>query len=619
MIINHNMNALNAHRNMMNNVGRAGKTMEKLSSGLRINRAGDDAAGLAISEKMRGQIRGLDQASRNAQDGISMIQTAEGALNETHSILQRMRELATQAGSDTNNDDDRGQIQNEINQLTSEINRIGNTTEFNTKKLLSSGVSNEVKDNILTGLKSGWLEAAEQLIGDKFGLTGKDTTQLKIVLEPKAEYGELAHVGGTSSVLELNIDTTDFTPGDGENGTNIHGELFNDRIIAHEMTHAVMDDALGINKMNDLHANNKVWFIEGTAEFIPGADDRLKSVVGTAGSIDDTKVTNLVNRAKDLLDGANWTGSDEDYAAGYVITKFLDNKLEANGKTMADLMGDIKTSASGGSAALETAIVGNTVFTSFADFKAGFETDAAKYIKKQGTYSGNGITLNFGTTENDMGSVAGSDHRGATDLNAAGVVDETGLTSTEQPLQHFEVIWPDENSSSGEVTLQIGANQGQSFNLQLKDMRAAALKISGGAGKEVTSKDGSATAKFTKIDNDDASKGVTNGTESKVVEYALDVSTHENATAAIEIYDDAINQVSTFRSSLGAAQNRLEHTINNLNNTSENLTAAESRVRDVDMAKAMMEFSKDNILQQAAQAMLAQAKQAPQGVLQLLR
>ena len=137
MIINHNLNAMNAQRNMGINTGNAGKSMEKLSSGLRINRAGDDAAGLAISEKMRGQIRGLDQAGRNSQDGISMIQTAEGALNETHSILQRMKELATQASNDTNTTADRKEIQKEMNQLTSEISRIGNNTEFNTQKLLN--------------------------------------------------------------------------------------------------------------------------------------------------------------------------------------------------------------------------------------------------------------------------------------------------------------------------------------------------------------------------------------------------------------------------------------------------------------------------------------------------
>ncbi|MBL4932911.1 flagellin [Clostridium paridis] len=144
MIINHNLNAMNAHRNMGINIGNAGKSMEKLSSGLRINRAGDDAAGLAISEKMRGQIRGLDQASRNSQDGISLIQTAEGALNETHSILQRMRELAVQATNDTNVTADRKQIQLEVSQLKNEINRISSQTEFNTKKLLTGKASNVV-------------------------------------------------------------------------------------------------------------------------------------------------------------------------------------------------------------------------------------------------------------------------------------------------------------------------------------------------------------------------------------------------------------------------------------------------------------------------------------------
>jgi len=141
MIINHNLNAMNAHRNMMDNTTKAGKSMEKLSSGLRINKAGDDAAGLAISEKMRGQIRGLNQASRNGQDGISMIQTAEGALNETHDVLQRMRELAVQASNDTNVTADRDAIKSELTQLSSEITRIASQTEFNTRKLLNSGLT----------------------------------------------------------------------------------------------------------------------------------------------------------------------------------------------------------------------------------------------------------------------------------------------------------------------------------------------------------------------------------------------------------------------------------------------------------------------------------------------
>lgn len=281
MIINHNMNAMNAHRNMGMNTNRAGKAMEKLSSGLRINRAGDDAAGLAISEKMRGQIRGLDQAGRNAQDGVSLIQTAEGSLNETHSILQRMRELAVQASNDTNIQDDREQIGKEIIQLQKEINRIASQTEFNKKKLINGSLS------------------------------GKD--------------------------------------------------------------------------------------------------------------------------------------------------------------------------------------------------------------------------------------------------------------------------------SNGSVLLQVGANSSQTVTLTIATMTATALGV--GSTKIVISSKTSAAS----------------------------------ITGMIDTINDAIDTVSGERSKLGAMQNRLEHTIDNVNNTSENLQAAESRVRDVDMAKEMMNFSKNNILQQAAQAMLSQANQQPQGVLQLLR
>ncbi len=185
MIINHNLNAMNAHRNLMTNTVASGKGMEKLSSGLRINRAGDDAAGLAISEKMRGQIRGLDQASRNSQDGISLIQTAEGALNETHAILQRMRELAVQASNDTNNGADRGQIGKEIDQLQKEIDRIADNTEFNTKKLLdgtattlSFQVGANMNQMITLGIKS--MKAADLGV-DKAKVTiDKDTATTTI-------------------------------------------------------------------------------------------------------------------------------------------------------------------------------------------------------------------------------------------------------------------------------------------------------------------------------------------------------------------------------------------------------------------------------------------------------
>jgi flagellin len=420
MIINHNMNAINAHRNMMGNIAKSGKSMEKLSSGLRINRAGDDAAGLAISEKMRGQIRGLDQAARNSQDGISMIQTAEGALNETHSILQRMKELSTQAANDTNTSEDRGQIQKEMNQLTSEINRIGNTTEFNTQKLLNGG--------------------------DKIA---------------------------TASDVKGKVDAVDAVKG--------------------------------------------IYTITGI------------DAAGAAG--------------KYTLDG-------------------VDIAADPSRDTVAKLA---------------AAITGNAALG--AKYDVTVATSVITLTQKAGS-------------ESPTKPIASS---GTVDETKAGVTAVKG----EDAIEEGDVIPGGTPGGTFSATLQIGANKGQAFEIGILDMRAKNLGIT--------------------TDGKDAKLGVTNGTTEEIQEQALDVSNHDKATGAIKTLDDAINKVSTERSKLGAFQNRLEHTINNLGTASENLTAAESRVRDVDMAKEMMNFSKKNILSQAAQAMLAQANQQPQGVLQLLR
>jgi flagellin len=394
MRINNNMMAMNTHRQLGINNTATSKSLEKLSSGFRINRAGDDAAGLAISEKMRAQVRGLNMASKNAQDGISLIQTAEGALDETHAILQRMRELAVQSANDTNTELDRGEIQKEINQLTSEINRIGNTTEFNTQKLLN---------------------------GDK------------------------ASVYTSQSSVEF--------------------------------------DLSGM----------------------------------TAG------------------------------------------KVNVMGKTV-----DFDTDETDTAAAI----------------KAAIEADDTLKDKYTVTVSSNKVTIT--TKEN------GSSQGMTVDLSTA-----TGITNDKVDIKEGT------KDDSNALQFQIGANQNQSMSLEIADMRSKALGI-------VTDGTGEAL-------------GVTDGTSSEIVEQALDVTSHDKAAEAVTKFQTAIDKVSSERSKLGAVQNRLEHTIKNLDNASENLQAAESRIRDVDMAKEMMEFTKQNILQQAATAMLAQANQAPQTVLQLLR
>jgi flagellin len=403
MRINHNIGAMNTHRQLTGNTSAQSKSIEKLSSGLRINRAGDDAAGLAISEKMRGQIRGLDQAGRNAQDSISLIQTAEGALNETHSILQRMRELAVQSSNDTNTDADRTELQNEIKQLRTEIDRIGNTTEFNTKKLLD-------------GSAKGVTEA----------------------------------VVGTGSVNN--------------------------------------NSSVTVSKTN-IDAFNTALGTTGTDSAVNGAYMIVKTAEATSGTFTaaDFKIV----------------GPDGTELAGTDTTKL--------------------TLASGGI----TTVAGATTNTGTATLTVG----GLGNMKV-----GESLTLVFGKAES-----------ASSDLGSS-------------------------------IMTQIGANAGQTAFISISDMRSSAL-------------------------------GVSN----------LDISSKFGAQTAIETVNNAIQKVSSQRSSLGAMQNRLEHTINNLGTASENLTAAESRIRDVDMAKEMMEQTKNSILSQAAQAMLAQANQQPQGVLQLLR
>lgn len=452
MRINHNIAALNTYRQLNTASTAQSKSMEKLSSGLRINKAGDDAAGLAISEKMRGQIRGLDMASKNAQDGVSMLQTAEGALNETHSILQRMRELAVQASNDTNTADDRSEIQKEVNQLTEEINRIGNNTEFNTKKLIN---------------------------GDAKGAGSAGATQESV----KFDFTGIA-AGATGSTV-LTIGGSDYT----------------------------------------------INFTAGTNN-----DD------GSADTVDaGTKTINIAA-----------AGSDPNE---------LGDRLKAAFETMRGADPSLSISE----------------FTFASDGTEGLTITATTGGKFDGQAGDGNVKFKSGTNPVTTQVAEGS------------------------------------NGTNGKLTFQIGANNDQQLTIDINDMRAVSLGIAsttGGGDADA----GAGDAAFASGASNQITKDVTTGTE-----YALDMSSAAKATDAVTVIDNAIKTVSQERSKLGAYQNRLEHTINNLGTSSENLTAAESRIRDVDMAKEMMNQTKNSILSQAAQAMLAQANQQPQGVLQLLR
>ena len=442
MVVQHNMSAMNANRNLGVTVGALSKSTEKLSSGYRINRAGDDAAGLAISEKMRGQIRGLDRASANAEDGISLIQTAEGALQESQNIIQRMRELAVQAASDTNTDDDREQIQQEITQLTNEVDRIANTSEFNTKKLLDGSQAGS------TSFNSG-----------KASAEGTFTNGVVSV--------KLNDAAGNVSALATAVDD----------------------VVRIEFTRD--GDAIGTEGFNIATLNGSaVTFDVATGEVtVTGA------AYGDAKSVLKTVTSDGAGGTTQATDGANliFVGSNAtNLKAGDVITL---NLQKAN----------LTKSAKTGSEALRFQIGAN----------GGQEVEASIASMK---------AKDLGITQ----------------------------TSNTNHLQAFS----DNQGAQSDNTTNIGA--------------------------------------------------------------ALDVTNQSSASLAIEAYDNAIQKVSTERAKLGAMQNRLEHTINNLDTSAENLQSAESRFRDVDMASEMTTYSKYNILQQAGQSMLAQANQSAQGVLSLL-
>lgn len=549
MIINNNLNAMNAHRNMSFNTAQTGKAMEKLSSGLRINRAGDDAAGLAISEKMRGQIRGLDQSTRNAQDGISLIQTAEGALNETHSILQRMRELAVQSSNDTNTDADRASINTEITQLKDEVDRIGNTTEFNTKKLIDGSIGQKQ----LTG--SDKAAVISSALGKETAATVTTAAVADAAFVPANGTLDLKIDGANISVSLTASDYTGFKS----------GAVVNTEAYAAKLQEDINSAIEAYNKSNDTKISN-VTVTESAA-----TDGTISIKSGSVGATSTVDVVASVTSAAygltaDATTPRSSTGLEGTFSAAGAaqVTAIANGATSAREMTMTIDGTDIK---------VDLATVGVATYNANTDMST-FATNLQSDI--------NTAITNYNATvptEKQVQSVNVS-------IKDGSVVVESGsdkATSSikfdnSEAAQLLGLAKQNSATQGGGLDFQIGANQKQTMKVTIEDMRTDALKI-----KDV------------------------------------DLSTKAGAQEALTKINDAIEKVSSQRSNLGAFQNRLEHTINNLGTSAENLTAAESRIRDVDMAKEMMNFTKNNILNQAAQAMMSQANQQPQAVLQLLR
>ena len=513
--INSNIEAMNAHRSLMQNAARAGRSMEKLSSGLRINRAADDSAGLAISEKMLSQVRGLNQAMRNAQDGISLIQTAEMSLSESHNVLQRMRELAVQAANDTLTPDDRNSIQMEINNLIEELDRIGNETEFNTMKLLMGDLGGAVR------IVEGDINDCGMVPITRFDVTGTIGGGVET-----GYYELLVEAEGTHDIWSTNVT-------DGNQATK----------------------SLALQ----LDATTALGMVAGEALTVSQGGKTLAVVIDG-----DMKVGDLIAVVNDQAHAAGMdvvanvrdVGGDGDDWQFYIGSTEWGTDNNLNVTAGAGFANDHGLGQAGTDATLEiwdmegntdTVYVTSSVFNiTNATLEGGSDSELLDKI--------DGLQLYFGP-----------EHQAGNEMKISIEGDN--------------------------FRLQIGANQGQTMNISIGDMRASAL------GTSAT--DQSQFHNLTELFD--------NG-----------VGNQANAEAAITLIDDAIRTVSVERSNLGAFQNRLEHTIGNLGVASENLSAAESRIRDVDMAYEMMEFTKNQILQQAGIAMLAQANVAPQAVLQLL-
>jgi flagellin len=459
MVVQHNMQAMNANRMLNITTGAQSKSTEKLSSGYRINRAADDAAGLTISEKMRKQIRGLDQASTNAQDGVSSVQTAEGALTEVHSMLQRMNELAVQAANGTNSkESDRQAIQDEIDQLTTEIDRVAETTKFNeiyllkgdsnggTKNVFMKGHDAGLKGTLTDSAKSATFVMDELKAGDKVTIAGKEYSIGSTVADAKASFAAAA------KDEKVTVDGVEYTVAENAGAADAGAN----KIVLADIQAKVKAGSTVSYKGKDITAMND--------DNNDGIDDDDSSVISK--DVAETKITAELTAANNI--------GTVDHAATVA-------KTAANGKT---------------------------------------------------TYT---ITKGYATVADTLS-----------------------------------------------FNLHVGADADMTnkITVDIDTMNSANLGIK---GLNVTDATGTA------------------------------------ATYAVDAISDAIAKVSSQRSALGAVQNRLEHTIDNLDNVVENTTSAESRIRDTDMAEEMVNYSKNNILAQAGQSMLAQANQSTQGVLSLLQ
>ena len=579
MVVQHNLQAMNANRMLGITTKEASGSTEKLSSGYRINRAADDAAGLAISEKMRKQIRGLSQASSNAEDGISCVQTAEGALAEVQDMLQRMNELAVQAANGTNSATDRQYIQDEFDQLIEEIDRVAETTKFNETYLLKGDDAKPTKNMYITNYSVTYTknDLPNNIKGIDYKTNYVGTNNIYIV--SSSIYSTSSNISLTGNKIQNGDDITKY------------------------MEKVKTGNTKDTNKAGaTLNTTSYVAFVnvELDSDVQKGSNGNVDGVknAGTKKdlSTDGTTSTVRANRNLFIYNTANSTVTR--ITQGTDMTEYLntDNTMKDKYRLVDVLYGNAKNVDS-------NAVTSTRVQDSITDKQPFAWTDnyLERDVSSKQLYDADGQIVS-GVALNKFFDENGNYKGGLYTSAQARAIDEVFSSADDPRAKQLKDI-------GGNVT----AATINAYITQSSTQVAAALDVELHAGSD-SDRNNKVQVELSTLTA--AGLGI-----DKLASYNIGIvdSTGNNATDAIDVIADALNMVSRQRSALGAVQNRLEHTIKNLDNVVENTTSAESAIRDTDMAEEMVKYSNSNILQQAGQSMLAQANQANQGVLSLLQ
>ncbi len=578
MVVKNNKESLNTLNTLNKNAAAMSKSLQKVSSGMKINGAADDASGYSISEKMRVRIRGLEQANANTQNATSMLKTAEGALQSTIDIMRTLKEKAINSANDHNSDADRATMQKEVDQMVAQIDDNASAT-FNGRPLFdtSNQAAENVNQQIIKALNSEWIQNSLEMLKEAYGIDfmedGTTITRMKIILDNQGLNGTLAYVR-TSTPLELhvNMDYYDAMDMEDVNGSSPTTSMYLDRTIAHEMTHGIM--AANIEGFGTL----PLYIVEGMAELTHGADERLLAEMATM----------TPDAYSTLFSTGGTEGTQEPYAGGFAFFRYMAAHSGGSGKeAMTRFMDVLKTQGAG---ALDNAVAAATRgnFSTLNELTSAFENDASNNSTTMLNFYKNHCGIDLYNL--DVGGIMGRDAEGKEWRTNESTVPEGGSVKywiypedAVTVIDGLEVEWPAFQRKIGGWMFQTGTKSNEAMHVAINDIHAQALGVMDKNG------------------------------------VAIKIDSWSNATAAIRQLDKSINRALDYQTKIGSIISRMGYTAANLTTASENTQGAESVIRDADMAKEMTYYTKNNVLLQSAQSMLAQANQNSSSVLSLLQ